>query len=656
MRTTRIGIDTGGTFTDVVALRGDGVFVGKVPSTPRDPSRAVCAAIACAAPRDVPDVVHGTTVGLNALLTGDVARVAFVTNEGFRDLIEIGRQARTDLYDLSAAKPTPPVPRELRFCVGGRRHADGTREPAPSAAELRSLGERIRRSGASAVAIGLLHSHSFPDDERRIARALATLGLPITCSAELAPIEGEFERFTAAIVNAAIAPGMGRYLGELSAAIAPGRVRLMRSSGGILPAAEATRFPARGVFSGPAGGVLAAHRLFESLGFPILATLDMGGTSTDVGLVGADVARFDDRSIAGLPLALPAVDLHTVGCGGGSIAYADAAGALRVGPASAGADPGPACYGKGDDATVTDAHVALGHIGAETLLGGGLPIDPDRSVRAVERLARQLALSPQACAEGIVEVAEVSMTRALLVMTVERAIEPSDVALLAFGGAGGLHAVELARRLQMAAAIVPPHPGAFSALGLALAADSAEVTVPVQAPLAHLRAADRTRIAKSAVAAAREALGAARGVTRTLTARLRFRGQGRPLEVAFGPSMADAFAALHAARFGFVPSADVELVEVRCRLETRAPALPDLVGETAALGDAKVERRRRAPLGGRTWTLVARDGLAVGSLLVGPLLIEEATGVVRVPAGATARITSSGIVVATGGAQTTVTP
>src|SRR5690606_5606884 len=282
------------------------------------------------------------------------------------------------------------------------------------------------------------------------ARLAARLGVAVTCSAELLPRHGEFERFAACAVNAAIRPTMGAYLERLEAAVAPGSIRLMRSSGGIMPTAEAARFPARAVFSGPAGGVIAAARLAEALGGQRVATLDMGGTSTDVALVGVDPSPAeDDRRLGGLPLALPSFDVHTVGCGGGSIAYADRGGALRVGPQSAGADPGPACYGRGDEPTVTDAQVALGRIAADTLLGGSRTVDPDRSVRAIERLARRLGTTARRCALGIVEVAEVAMTRALLVITSERAVDPATVPLVAFGGAGGLHAAALARRLSM---------------------------------------------------------------------------------------------------------------------------------------------------------------------------------------------------------------
>ncbi len=377
----RIGIDTGGTFTDVVRWDRGKVRVHKVPSTPADPGRAVLAGLAAVrtTPDEVVDVVHGTTVGLNAVLQGALPRTVFVTNRGFRDLIEIGRQERTDLYALEPDRPMPPVPPELRVEVDCRRAADGTVVTALGAAAIERTVRHVVRLRPQAIAIGLLHSPAAPEDERKLAAALrrALPDVPVTCSAELLPAFGEYERFSAAILNAAITPLVGTYTSRLHRELGRGQLRLLRSSLGILPPDEAVRFPARAMFSGPAGGVLATARLCQAARLPRAAAFDMGGTSTDVCLVHRGELHTDQGTIAGLPLPLPTVDVHTVGCGGGSIAYCDAGKALRVGPESAGADPGPACYGKGTEPTVTDAHMALGHMGPDTLLGGGFPVDVD---------------------------------------------------------------------------------------------------------------------------------------------------------------------------------------------------------------------------------------------------------------------------------------
>jgi N-methylhydantoinase A len=643
----RIGIDTGGTFTDLCMLDGRGMRIHKVPSATDDPARAVLDGIRGL---DVPgaqlDIVHGTTVGLNAVLTGRTARTAFVTNRGFEDLIEIGRQARRSLYDLGAPKPFPPVPRALRLGIAQRRSADGAQLAAPARAELDALRERLRRARIESVAIGLLHAYRNPEDERAVARALAPLGVPITCSAELLPTLGEYERFCAAILNAAIAPVMGAYLDRLRTAIAPGRLRLMRSSAGIMDGAEAGRFPARAAFSGPAGGVHAARQCAAQLRLGTVAALDLGGTSADVSLVRATPATTDRATLAGLPLAIPAVDVHTIGCGGGSLATVDAGGALRVGPQSAGADPGPACYGRDERPTLTDAHMVLGHMGADTLLGGAFPVDPDRSVHALEKLARRLRLDLRRTAEGILEIAEVAMVRALMVITVERAVDPAGLSLIAFGGAGGLHAARVADRLGMARAVVPTAPGAFSAVGLALAGESAESIVPVLQPLDALDLRARTAFARSCAAAARAQLGAAGRRARVdVAALLRFRGQGNAVRVPFTRDLGAAFRRSHQRLYGFTPEAGMELVEVQARAERAGPdPSPAPSRGRSRPGRPPPGQPRRAPCGGAPWPVLARASLSAGQRLAGPCLVEEPTGVTLVPGGWRCRVTPQALV------------
>ncbi len=631
MAALRIGIDTGGTFTDVAVVTKAGLEVHKLPSTPKDPAEAVIEGLdAVRRPERDVDVVHGTTVGLNAILTRKLARCAFITNEGFADLIEIGRQDRRDIYDLSPTRDELPIPRSLRHEINARRCVSGARLAKPSRGELKILAEKLKRQGVEAIAIGLLHAYAHPEDETEIARALRGLDVPITCSADLSRSPGEFERFSSAILNASIRPVMGAYLSQLEAAAKPGRLRLLRSSCGIMSTEEAIEFPARAVFSGPAGGVLAAQKLAQALKVEEVAAFDMGGTSTDVALARADHLDVDSGSIAGLPLAAPTVDVHTIGCGGGSIAYADAGGALRVGPKSAGADPGPACYGKGNEPTVTDAHVALGHIGPETLLGGDFTLDPDRSVRAIEQLAKRLGMRTRACAEGILEVAEVAMMRALLVITVEQSIDPAKVPLVAYGGAGGLHAASLARRLSMPAALVPRHPGAFSAIGLALAGESREAHWPVLERLETMDlAAAKSRFA-ALEADVREGLKGRVSLRRE--ARLRYRGQGQGLCVAWNRSTQQCFERLHQDRFGFVPDAPIEVVEFSARAETPGLHLPALPS-AGSKGQKRVQAQDRASPLGPSHRVFRRAELSIGARLEGPCLIEELTAVTQIPEG-----------------------
>ncbi len=439
-------------------------------------------------------------------------------------------------------------------------------------------------------------------------------------------------------MNAAIAPVVGRYTQRLQQDLGPGRLRIMRSSLGVLPAAEAAQFPARAMFSGPAGGVLATAQLARAMRMPRAAAFDMGGTSADVCLVEDGTAVHEAGTIAGLPLALPSVPVHTVGCGGGSIAYVDGGGALRVGPESAGADPGPACYGKGREPTVTDAHVALGHLGSHTLLGGGFPIDVDAAVRAIERLAKRLGMSPLATARGILTVADATMARAVLVITAERAVDPADVPLVAYGGAGGLHAAGLVARLGMPAALIPDAPGAFSALGLALAGEASECSEAVHTTLDRRRAGALRALADTLRRRALQGIG---GRARArVEAHVRYRGQGAALRLGFAADLATRFAREHQRRYGFTMTAALEVV----RLTARAETAPHPIPPSAPAAATAEPHRRRAPLGGHAVRVVPRE--AVRGALRGPAVVEETTATTVVPAGWLARATPRALVLA----------
>ena len=641
--TARIGIDTGGTFTDIVRWSSRGVQVHKLPSTPDDPARAVLAGLAAvrARPGEPVDVVHGTTVGLNAVLTGNLARVVFVTNRGFEDLIEIGRQERTDLYALAPTRPAPPVPRALRVGVPCRRGPGGAVDVALTQRAVAAAVAAVRRLRPHSIAIGLLHSPSDPRDEQQLARALraAMPAVPVTCSAELSPTFGEYERFTAAILNAAIAPRVCAYTQRLSDDIGNGRLRLLRSSLGIMPPAEAAAFPARALFSGPAGGVLATAQCTRALQWPRAVAFDMGGTSADVCLVEAEGTVHERGAIGGLPLPLPQVPVHTVGCGGGSIAFVDRGGSLRVGPMSAGADPGPACYGKGSEPTVTDAHVALGHIGAATLLAGAFPIDVDAAVRAIERLGLRLGLSAVVTARGILTIADATMARAIMVITAERAVDPARVPLVAYGGAGGLHAAGLVQRLGMPSALLPHLPGAFSALGLALAGESTQCSAATMVRLDAKGMRQLRSTGRELAIAARTGLETNHSRTRVhVTALVRHCGQGAALRIPFADNRAARFLAEHQRLFGFTTGAPIEVVRLEARAAQaprRAPPQPTTSHRVHHL------EWRRVPVGRARLPVHQRAGLTTA--VVGPAIIEEATACTVVPIGFVAKPTTQGI-------------
>ncbi|HXV04922.1 MAG TPA: hydantoinase/oxoprolinase family protein, partial [Solirubrobacterales bacterium] len=473
-----LGVDVGGTFTDAVLVDGERVHTAKLPTTPEDQSLAVIAAVeevlrrAGAEPGAVESFAHGMTVGTNALLEERGARTALIATRGFADLLEIGRQERPELYRLCAPKPAPLVPEGLRFEAAERVGPEGVVEPlAPG--EPERLAELVRESAAESVAVCLLFSYLDPAHERRIAEHLrrAVPDVHVSVSHEVLPQFREYERCSTTTIDAYLSPLLGRYLKRLAAAAtAAGLPRpvVMRSSGGVVPAEEAARAGAWSVLSGPAGGAVGATLLATTCGDGNVLGLDMGGTSCDVCVVedGA-VRRTDSRRIGGRVIQLPMVDVHTVGAGGGSIGWRDAGGALRVGPHSAGADPGPACYGRGgEEPTVTDANLLLGNLASDSTLAGGVALDLDAARAAVAALGEALDLDELETAEGIVRVTDQEMVRALRVVTVERGVDPRRFALLPFGGAGPMHAAALAAELGIDRILCPRAGGVLSALGL----------------------------------------------------------------------------------------------------------------------------------------------------------------------------------------------
>ncbi|GMU78714.1 MAG: 5-oxoprolinase [Acidimicrobiia bacterium] len=543
----RVGVDAGGTFTDLVADDGRAV---KVPSTPDDPARAVAAAIhACDGGRPAL-LAHGTTVATNALLEGRGAPVALVTNRGFADVIEIARQARPSLYDVWHDRPSPLVPRELRLEVDGRLGPDGVELVPLDLAAIPAIPD-----GIDAVAVCLLHADLNPAHERAVADVLAARGLDVTCSHEVSPEPREYERTVTTVANARLRPLCRRYLDAL--APLAHEVLVMTSAGGLVPLADASSLPAALLLSGPAGGVRAAAALARTCGFPDAVSFDMGGTSTDVCLIRGGVPEpAPTRVIAGYPIRLPALDVHTIGAGGGSIARLDPGGALVVGPESAGAAPGPACYGcGGTDATVTDADLVAGRIPRDHPLPGLGTLDVAAARNALDRAG--------VTAEGVIAVVDAAMEEAVRAVTVARGVDPRDLALVAFGGAGPLHACAIADALRMPAVVVPARAGVFSAVGLLESPRRRELvrswsgsTEPV--PLARALA-ELGRAATAAVG---------HGSLVETAVDCRYRGQSHELTV----PIIDAFPAEHGRRNGYArPGTPIEVVALRARAERPAP-------------------------------------------------------------------------------------
>jgi N-methylhydantoinase A len=468
-----LGIDVGGTFTDFALLGAGGALrVWKCASTPADPSRAVEAGIQSGVAPGFA-LVHGTTVATNALLQRRGAPTALITTRGLRDVLEIGRQARSRIYDLAPSRPQPLIDRRLRAEVTGRLDWLG-REIAPlDEKEAEAALEALCREGAESLAICLLFSYLDAAHEERIGEMARARGLAVSLSHEVSPEPREFERTATTVANAFVAPVLARYLQRLEAgarSLGAGSVRIMQSNGGALSVAEAARLPIMTALSGPAGGLVAAARIAEQCGERRIITFDMGGTSTDVSLMPEGVpATITTGSIGDFPIRTPMLDIHTVGAGGGSIAWLDGASALRVGPQSAGADPGPVAYGQGAALTVTDANILLGRLPADLRLAGTMPLQAERVREAFRDFAGRLGCSVERAALGIIEVVNAGMARALRRVSVERGYDPAEFCLVAFGGAGGLHACALAEAIGARSILIPRYPGALSAIGLAMA-------------------------------------------------------------------------------------------------------------------------------------------------------------------------------------------
>ena len=631
-----MGIDTGGTFTDIVFVDGNRRDVYKVPSTPDDPARAVLCALTRRFGSRAPDVLtYGTTVATNAMLERRGARTALVTTAGFEDVLEIGRQDRPRLYDLEPARPQPLIPRRLRLGVDERMTFDGSAERSLDPSDVDTLVRRLERAGVESVAVCLLHAHVNSAHEKLVATALRKHGLSVSASHEICPEPGEYERSSTTAVNAYVLPAVARHLSRLARESRARRFRVMQSNGGAIGASIAVREPIRTMLSGPAGGVVEAAAVARRAGFRRLITLDMGGTSTDVAFVDGDLPRRPVTEIGGLPVCTPCVDIHTVGAGGGSIAFVDEGGALRVGPRSAGADPGPACYGKGDAPTVTDANVVLGRLRPEAFLGGDMPLDAERARRAISRLARSAgSRSLEGAAEGVIRVVEGNMERALRVITIERGHDPRDCVLVAFGGAAGLHACGLADALAIRAVLVPPDPGLLSAwgvLGGPVVRDrlqSLQLLDPTYARLARI--ADRlARRARRDVEREGFVAGA---MQRFDVVRLRYHGQSIVIEVPCTPGYRKAFHAEHRRLFHTADeNRSIEVVGLRVsvvgRFSLRAP-------EQRAAGDGTA--RRGLVFAGGRWRripILPRSAMARRHPLDGPAVVTEYSSTVYVAPG-----------------------
>ena len=646
-RADAVGVDTGGTFTDFVVQRGRELIAFKLPSTPRAPQLAVLAGLERARAARGTRVSHGSTVATNTLLERKGARVVLVTSAGFEDVIEIGRQDRPDLYALAPRRVAPLVPRERRIGVAQRAGPRGERWDARGGASARGLARRVQRLTPEAIAIGLLHASAGGRAEAALRARLAALGVPITCSSELCPELREFERFATTITNAYLEPRVARYLEALARGTAA-RVEIVLSHGGTAPARRAAREPVRQLLSGPAGGLRAARDAARACGFERALTIDVGGTSTDCAYVEGDLPRRRGREVAGFPVLLPILDVHTIGAGGGSIASVDTGGLLAVGPRSAGADPGPACYGRGGPATLTDALVVLGRLPFDVLAGGALALDRAAAARALDQVARRLpGRDPTRAAEGVVAVAEAHMEAALRLVSVERGHDPRGAALVAFGGAGGLHACTLAGALECAAVIFPRHAGVLSALGALSGGARRERSRSLVCD-----AREHARIERAYRALEREVRtefdpAERRGVRIERWMLARYRGQSHEIELPAAGDFTVRFHAAHERRFGFeTRGTPVEVVTIEVRGARPAALLPPAPRGAAAGSRARIARVRE----GGAWRrarVIEREAVASGARVAGPAVVADQGATLWVPRGWSAHAHSSGALIVT---------
>ncbi len=638
----KIGVDTGGTFSDFMLMDGDTLVIHKVLSTPDNPARAVLQGLHHLRP-DLTgvDVVHGSTVATNALLERKGARTALIATQGFEDILEIGRQTRPHLYDPFVRKQPPLVPTRLRFGVVERLAYNGEVLTPLTEQIIEAVLARVRRSGAQSLAICLLHAYANPVHEEMLTRAAARLGIPVSASHQILPEFREYERCSTTVVNAYLRPVMQRYLETLATELQGAHLSVMRSNGGVMSAARAHQEAVHTVLSGPAGGVVGAFRVAHEAGYRRAITFDMGGTSTDVSLCDEQPRTTNETIVAGCPVKVPVLDIHTVGAGGGSLAYLDPGGALRVGPQSAGADPGPACYGKGTGLTVTDANLYLGRLHPDGFLGGQMQLDVTRARDAVEAFAGQIHMPPEAACEGILEVVNANMEGAIRVISVERGHDPREFALVSFGGAGGMHAADLARRLSIPTVLVPANPGILSAFGMLITDYVQEyaqtVLVPATAFTPERAAVAFRELEERGRQAMRDEGVAPQDVQISRFLDMSYVGQSFELVVPYLPNFVDEFHRRHDLRYGYEDSTrPTQVVNVRLRVVGPSGTSYRASREQQQGEDAGAAQVDTIPMyidgQWRQVPVYDRQRLCAGNRVAGPALITEYSATTVVPA------------------------
>lgn len=639
-----IAVDTGGTFTDFFVILGSPlrpqVKIHKVLSTPKDPSQAILQGLKDLGfktrAKEKLKIIHGSTVATNAFLEGKGARVVLVTTAGFEDVLEIGRQNRGQLYALHPRKAKPMVPASRRLGVLERLNADGSVTLKLSPGELTKLKQKIKTLKPEAIAVCLLHAYANPIYEKQIAKALSGLKIPLSLSHEICPEYREFERSATTCLNAYVTPIMANYLKRLKTKL-PHPIQIMQSNGGTLSTREASEQALCTLLSGPAGGALGAATVTKQAGLKRAITLDMGGTSTDLALINDGLEYTTMGTLQDIPIKTPMIRIDTIGAGGGSLAWVDSGGALRVGPKSAGAVPGPLCYNQGGtQLTLTDAHVYLGRLPSKYFLGGQMELKPQKILAPLKKLSRRLQLSMEETAQGIITVANHHMLRALRVLSLERGLDPRDFSLIPFGGAGALHACELAELLEIPQVLVPHHPGILSAYGMAHAPwrrDWVKTLLWRAEKNTYAKLKTQTKaLLKQAHDQAKAAGIKSKDLNSRASLDLRYQGQSFEINTALTLNYLKDFAKKHQQRYGFTHDQPVEIVNLRLQVETRA-STKDAIPKKPTPRKPNPISTQTLHYQGKTYTagLYLRESFKAGDKILGPAIIAELSATTLLP-------------------------
>ncbi len=651
-----LGVDTGGTFTDFVFKDRETWGVYKILSTPSNPASAVLSGLEQIAKTQPVHVIHGSTVATNAILEKKGAKTALITNKGFEDVIEIGRQHRKELYNLSYRKTPPLIPEDRRFGVRCRVDHSGKVLTDLNNADVSEIENRLKKAGVESVAVSFLFSFKNPEHERRVGELISLLHIPTSLSHEILSEFREFERASTTVINAYVSPKMNRYITRIADHLGKNRLRIMQSNGGSISAETAAKESVRTILSGPAGGAVGAYEVGIMSGHDKLITFDMGGTSTDVALIDKKLPLTMESRIDEYPIKVPMIDIHTVGAGGGSIADQDIGGSLKVGPESAGADPGPICYGHGTRITVTDANLFLGRLMPDRFLGGKMKLQLERLQFYFEKMCKPMGLTEIELSEGILSVVNTAMERAIRVISVERGFDPREFTLFAFGGAGGMHAIFLARLLSIPRVLVPKHPGILSAIGMVMADIIKDYSQTVMLNSSHGKiGALRNLFKPLEKRAAGDLLIEDVSADRIIMERyldMRYQGQSYELMVPFEDDFINRFHNRHEKSYGYSNrDKRVEIVNVRLRARGY-PAKPifqknEPVGE--ALSSDAIIGKKKVVFNGR-WietTVISRDKLKTGNVIKGPSLLIEYTSTIVIPPFAVGQVDGYGNILLT---------